>query len=95
MRQRSRLAIITLILESAQNEGGIPKSKLMRNVMLNYPRMSSYCSLLLEKGLLEFSAAGKGYVLTDRGREGLKKCQQLSEYISPVNVMVKRYRLHP
>lgn len=95
MKQRSRLAIITLILESAQNEDGVPKSKLMRNVMLSYPRMRSYCALLVEKGLLEFSSDRKGYVLTDRGMEGLKKCQELSEYIAPVSAMVKRYRRYP
>jgi predicted transcriptional regulator len=50
MKQRSSLSIITLILETAAQNGGASKTKIMRNLMLTYAHTNRYYSLLFEKG---------------------------------------------
>lgn len=94
MKQRASLAIVTLILESAAREGSITKTKMMRDVMLSYPRMNKYCSTLVDKGLLHHDPASRRYSITPKGAAILRACNELSGYLSPVSGMIERYRTY-
>lgn len=92
MKQRAALAIVTLILESAAREGSVTKTKMMRNVMLSYPRMNSYCSMLVGRGLLQYDSRSRRFSITPQGADILRACNELSGYLSPVDTMIERYR---
>jgi predicted transcriptional regulator len=52
MKKRDRIDIIRLILE-VSNEAGYAKrmTKIMYKVLLNYPQLKEYWTVLTEKGL--------------------------------------------
>ncbi|MDQ3873354.1 MAG: winged helix-turn-helix domain-containing protein, partial [Thermoproteota archaeon] len=71
MKQRSSFAIVSLILEAiAKSEpaGGITKTKIMQNVMLNYKRANRYCYQMLESGLISYNSETRTFHITEKGR---------------------------
>lgn len=86
------MAIIALILESAQN--GATKTEIMRNVMLNYRRVNRYCAMLSQSGLLYYNSENHLYKTSPKGKKILNDCNELFQYIEPINQMVTKYRIY-
>ncbi|MDQ3903247.1 MAG: winged helix-turn-helix domain-containing protein [Thermoproteota archaeon] len=95
MKQRSSFAIVSLILEAiAKSEpaGGITKTKIMQNVMLNYKRANRYCYQMLESGLISYNSETRTFHITEKGRMVLHNSMELAQYIAPINQLMNKYR---
>ena len=95
MKQRSTLAIVSLILESAaRRREGISKTRIMRDVVLTYGRANRYCDLMVKKGLLTYVQQSRTYLLTPKGLEVLQSSKEIFGYMSNLKRMVDRYRVY-
>ena len=94
MKQRSSFAITTLILETvARSEPyGISKTKIMQNVMLNYKRVNRYCAEIIARDLVCYDTKDHYFHITDKGRFVLSNCNELAQFISPINRLMNKYR---
>jgi predicted transcriptional regulator len=94
MKQRSSFAITTLILETvARSEPyGISKTKIMQNVMLNYKRVNRYCAEIIARDLICYDTQDHYFHITDKGRFVLSNCNELAQFISPINRLMNKYR---
>ncbi len=79
MKQRGTFSITTLILQALQQRP-LTKTRLMQTLILNYPRVGSYCELLMRKGLIEYDLRIHAYVITPRGLEVLGLNRELAGY---------------
>jgi predicted transcriptional regulator len=72
MKKRDRIDIIRLILE-VSNEAGYAKrmTKIMYKVLLNYPQLKEYWTVLTERGLLSYDADTQTFKTTQKGLEFL------------------------
>jgi predicted transcriptional regulator len=95
MKQRSSFAITTLILETvARSEpAGMSKTKIMQNVMLNYKRVNRYCAQMIARDLIRYDLKDHNFHITDKGRFVLSNCNELAQFISPINRLMNKYRL--
>ena len=95
MKQRSSFAITTLILETvARSEpAGMSKTKIMQNVMLNYKRVNRYCAQMIARDLIRYDPKAHNFHITDKGRFVLSNCNELAQFISPINRLMNKYRL--
>ena len=95
MKQRSSFSITTLILETvARSEPyGISKTKIMQNVMLNYKRVNRYCAEIIARDLICYDTKDHYFHITDKGRFVLSSCNELAQFISPINRLMNKYRL--
>jgi len=87
------MALVNLILESAQNGAG--KTEIMRNVNLNYNRANRYCQMLLANGLLIYNPSDQTFETSPKGKYVLKASNELFQYLQPVKQMIERYRINP
>lgn len=95
MKQRSTLAIVSLILESAvSKKEGATKNRIMRDVVLTYKRASRYCNMMVKKGLLTYVGESRTYLLTPKGLEVLQSSREMLGYLSHVKRMVDRYKVY-
>ena len=95
MKQRSTLAIVSLILEStARRKRGVSKTRIMRDVVLTYKRASRYCNMMVEKGLLAYTPESRTYLLTPKGFEVLQSSKEIFGYLGDVKRMVERYKVY-
>lgn len=95
MKQRSTLAIISLILESAsRRKEGVTKTRIMQEVMLTYERTNRYCDMMVKKGLLTFAQGSRTYLLTPKGVEVLQSSKEIFGYLSNVRNIVDKYRIY-
>ena len=76
-KYRSRTDIVAQIL-SLTREGPATKTRIMYAVFLSYAQLKEYLSLLLESGLLEFSAVDRTYRTTKKGIEFLHSYEKMS-----------------
>lgn len=53
MKYRSRLDIASRMLDAANTEDGVPKTKIMYKASLSYAQLKQYTETLIENGLLE------------------------------------------
>ena len=94
MKQRGSFSITTLILSatlSKRDDGGITKTRIMQEVMLNYRRINRYLSGLLNGGLIEYSPGNNRYNITLKGIKFLELSEELANYISPLRSMITKY----
>ena len=95
MKQRSTLAIVSLILESAAcKKEGVTKTRIMRDAVLNYERANRYCNMMVKKGLLTYVKESRTYLLTPKGLAVLQSSREMFDYLSPVKSMVDKYRVY-
>jgi predicted transcriptional regulator len=95
MKQRTQFTINALILTAAlNNEFGIPKARLARELVLTYSKLNKHCDELVEKRLLEYNAVTRTYHATPLGREVVKLTEQLAVYYTPVDNMLSKYKSH-
>jgi predicted transcriptional regulator len=93
MKQRTTYTINALILTAAlNNEFGITKARLARELVLTYRRVNKHCDELVEKRLLEYDPVTRSYHATPLGREMVKLTEQMAIHYSPVNNMLAKYK---
>lgn len=92
MKHRSRLEIIALILEIAdETNNGHDKAtqqKIMYKAYLSYSHLKSYLSLMMENNLLEYFADSRIYKTTDKGIYFLKIYRDLTEVVAMTNNII-------
>jgi predicted transcriptional regulator len=95
MKQRSTLAIVSLILQSAvSKKEGATKNRIIRDVVLTYKRANRYCDMMVKKGLLMYGKESRTYLLTPKGLEVLQSSREMLGYLSHVQRMVDRYKVY-
>lgn len=93
MKQRAQSTIDALILTAAlNNEFGITKARLARELVLTYRRLNKHCEELVQKGLLEYDPVTRTYRTTPIGVEMVRLTEQLAVHYSPVNNMLDKYK---
>ena len=93
MKQRTQFTISALILTAAlNNEFGITKSRLARELVLTYCRVNRHCEELVEKHLLKYDSVTRTYHATRLGRDLVKLTEQLAVHYTPVNNMLAKYK---
>lgn len=78
-RRRSRMDVISSILEAATN--GTKKTRIMYRAALNFKQMQRYLPLLIDRGLLknvQMDGAQTMYKTTEKGLDFLKKYEELN-----------------
>lgn len=80
MKYRSRMEIITQILEIARQETS--KTKIMYGAYITYSQLNEYMPFLLENKLLMRKEGTELYRLTEKGYRMLNKCRELDEFTS-------------
>ena len=94
MKQRGKLAIVSVILESAASrKEGATKNRIMRDVVLTYERANRYCDMMVKKGLLSYEES-RTYLLTPKGLEVLQSSREMLGYLSHVKKIVNRYKVY-
>jgi predicted transcriptional regulator len=93
MKQRAQSTIDALILTAAlNNEFGITKARLARELVLTYRKVNRHCEELVQKRLLEYDPVTRTYHATPLGREMVKLTEQLAVHYTPVNNMLAKYK---
>jgi predicted transcriptional regulator len=78
MKYRSKIEIITYILQAA-NGGGVTQSKIMYKALLSSPQMKEYLIFLIEKGLLRYDKDTRTFKTTEEGLRFLNICSRLGD----------------
>ncbi len=81
MKNRSRLEIIAMILETA-GEHGVIQAKIMYKVYLSFLQMKEYLSQVMKHGLIIYDDRAQIYKITEKGQRFLVLYRQMTESIS-------------
>ena len=81
MKNRSRLEIIAMILETIGDTGAI-QAKIMYKVYLSFLQMKEYLSQIMQHGLITYDDRAQIYKITDKGRRFLALYRQMTESIT-------------
>ncbi len=81
MKNRSRLEIIAMILETIGDSGAI-QAKIMYKVYLSFLQMKEYLSQIMQHGLIIYDDRAQIYKITDKGRRFLALYRQMTESIT-------------
>ena len=81
MKNRSRLEIIAMILETIGDSGAI-QAKIMYKVYLSFLQMKEYLSQIMQHGLIIYDDRAQIYRITDKGRRFLILYKQMTESIT-------------
>lgn len=93
MKQRAQSTIEALILTAAlNNEFGITKARLARELVLTYRKLNRHCEELVQKRLLAYDPVTRTYHATPMGRKMVKLTEQLAVHYSPVSNMLAKYK---
>jgi predicted transcriptional regulator len=93
MKQRAQSTIDALIVTAAlNNEFGITKARLARELVLTYSKVNKHCEELVQKRLLEYNPVTRTYHATPLGRQIVKLTEELAVHYSPVNNMLAKYK---
>ena len=80
MKNRSRIDIISEILEAA-NGGGVTRTKIMYKALLSYAQMKDHLMLLTEKDLLRYDQDTQTFKATEKGLRFLQIYNQIDDII--------------
>lgn len=72
---------MTQILECV-SEGGFTRTKIMFKAFLSYAQVKEYMKFLQEKGLVEYEEGNSLYRITDKGRDFLRKWEEICSFVS-------------
>ncbi len=81
MKYRSRIEIISQILEAA-NGGGATRTKIMYKALLSYAQMKDHLMLLTEKDLLRYDEDTRTFKATEKGLRFLQIYNQIDDMIN-------------
>ena len=88
MKNRSRLEIISLILNTATQNEGVNQKKILYRTYLSYEHLKKYLSLLQENELIEcHEQDGRVYRTTEKGLRFLNLYSGLNEVVAMTNNM--------
>ena len=65
---RNRNEIISQILDTANCDDGITKSKLMFRAYLSHDQLQEYTLLLIDNGMLNYDSTMRAFRTTEKGR---------------------------
>jgi predicted transcriptional regulator len=91
MKHRSRLEIISLILDIATRNDGVTQKKILYRAYLSYEHLKKYLTLLQENELINYQEQeGKVYRTTDKGLHFLNLYAKLNEVVAMTNDIIVR-----
>jgi predicted transcriptional regulator len=90
MKHRSRLEIISLILDIAARKEGVTQKKILYRAYLSYQHLKEYLSLLQENGLIIYQEEGRIYRTTEKGLHFLSLYGRLNEVVVMTNNIIVR-----
>jgi predicted transcriptional regulator len=91
MKHRSRLEIISLILDIATQNEGVNQKKILYRTYLSYEHLKKYLSLLQENELIKcHEHEGRVYRTTEKGLRFLNLYSRLNEVVVMTNNMIIR-----
>jgi predicted transcriptional regulator len=83
MKHRSRLEIISLILDIATRNDGVTQKKISYRAYLSYEHLKKYLTLLQENELINYyEQEGKVYRTTEKGMHFLDLYARLNEVVT-------------
>lgn len=86
MKHRSRLEIISIILDIATRNEGVNQKKILYRTYLSYDHLKKYLSLLQENELIKcHDHEGRVYRTTEKGLRFLNLYSGLSEAVVMTN----------
>jgi len=78
MRYRSKIEIISQILEVA-NGDGVTRTRIMYKAFLSFIQAKEVLTTLTERGLLRYDGETQKFKTTEKGLRVLRACTELSE----------------
>jgi predicted transcriptional regulator len=91
MKHRSRLEIISLILDIATRNDGVTQKKILYRAYLSYEHLKKYLTLLQENELINYyEQEGKVYRTTEKGLHFLDLYARLNEVVAMTNDIIVR-----
>src|SRR5918912_1398727 len=90
MKHRSRLEIISLILDIATRKDGVTQKKILYRVYLSYQHLKEYLSLLQENGLIKYQQETRLYRTTEKGLHFLSLYGRLNDVVTMTNNIIIR-----
>ncbi|MGC2564091.1 MAG: winged helix-turn-helix domain-containing protein [Nitrososphaeraceae archaeon] len=91
MNHRSRLEIISLILDIATRNDGVTQKKILYRAYLSYEHLKKYLTLLQENELINYhEQEGKVYRTTEKGLHFLNLYAKLNEVVAMTNDIIVR-----
>ncbi|CAN5217734.1 hypothetical protein BH18THE2_BH18THE2_07980 [soil metagenome] len=91
MKHRSRLEIISIILDIATRNEGVTQKKILYRAYLSYEHLKKYLSLLQENELIKYhEEEGKLYRTTEKGLHFLHLYGRLNEVVAMTNNIIVR-----
>ena len=86
MKYRSRIDIISVILDAANGgSGGLTKTKIMYQAYLSHDQMKEYLSVLIESELLNYDVYTRKFKTTEKGLRFLDTYNQMSDVMKTNN----------
>ena len=80
MKYRSRIDIISVILDAANGgSGGLTKTKIMYQAYLSHEQIKEYLSVLIESELLNYDVYTWKFKTTEKGLRFLEIYNQMSD----------------
>ena len=88
MKHRSRLEIISLILDIATREDGVTQKKILYRAYLSYQHLKEYLSLLQENDLIRYQEEARVYRTTEKGMHFLSLYGRLNDVVAMTNNII-------
>jgi len=82
--RRGWLDLVADILDVANKEGGVNKTRIVYRANLNFRRLEGYMEPLMERGLIRENSEGGDalFETTERGREFLNRYRKTRDLLS-------------
>ena len=77
MSYRTRIEIISCILEIANRGNSTTKTKIMYGAFLSHSQMKEYLTILTDNGLISYDLVTRTFKTTDKGHRFLQVCNGL------------------
>jgi predicted transcriptional regulator len=86
MKYRSRIDIISVILDDTNGRGGgLMKTKIMYQAYLSHDQFKDYLTVLTESGLLNYDVYTRKFKTTEKGLRFLDTYNQMSDVMKTNN----------
>ena len=83
MRYRSKIDIISQILETANGGSGATKTKIMYNAYISYLALKEYLTVLTESDLLCYDEEMQSFKTTEKGLRFLQTYNRINNIMKP------------
>jgi predicted transcriptional regulator len=79
MRHRSRIDIISDILDAANEKSGVGRTRIIYKAFLSYAQLKEYLPALTERGLLRYDIDAQTFKTTQKGLRFLNTYNRIGE----------------